>query len=50
MSYVDDMKLFIIRVYPDNELFAEFETRLDKLIKDVTDKLNRYQNYDYAND
>lgn len=50
MSYVEDMKPFIIRVYPDTMLFAEFEMRLDKLINDVTEKLNKYQNYDYTND
>ena len=50
MSYVEDMKPFIIRVYPDNEMFTEFEKRLDKLIIDVTEKLNKYHKYDYTND
>jgi len=47
VSYVEDMKPFIIRVFPDEELFAEFEKRLDKLIIDVTEKLNKYHKYDY---
>ena len=49
-SYVEGMKPFILRVYPDSTLFAEFEMRLDKLIKDVKDKLTQYNNYDYTND
>ena len=47
VSYVEDMKPFIIRVLPDLELFSEFEKRLDKLIIDVTEKLNKYNSYDY---
>jgi len=47
MSYSDGMKPFIIRVYPDYELFELFKTRLDKLIFDVKQKLNIYQKYDY---
>lgn len=47
VSYVEDMKIFIIRVYPDKELFTEFETRLDKLIVDVNNKLDKYNKYDY---
>jgi putative phage-type endonuclease len=47
VSYVEDMKPFIIRVNPDPELFKEFEMRLDKLIEDVTAKLNKYNSYNY---
>lgn len=47
MSYSEGMKPFIIRVYPDYELFELFKTRLDKLIFDVKQKLNVYQKYDY---
>lgn len=47
MSYAEDMKPFIKRIYPDIELFKEFEKRLDKLIVDVKDKLTIYNNYDY---
>lgn len=45
VSFVPGMKLFCIRVEPDPELFAEFEQRLDKLIKDVEKKLEIYKNY-----
>ena len=48
MSFATDMKPFIIRVYPDRELFKEFETRLDKLIIEVKQKLINYNKYDYA--
>jgi putative phage-type endonuclease len=50
VSYVEGMKPFIIRVYPDLELFKEFEMRLDKLIIDVNKKLETYNKYDYNND
>jgi len=45
VSYFPGMKLFIFRVYPDLELFAEFEKRLDGLIKDVENKLKMYEKY-----
>lgn len=47
VSYVEDMKPFIIRVEPDLELFKEFEMRMDKLIEDVTAKLHKYNTYNY---
>jgi len=47
VSYVSGMKLFVIRVYPDLELFAEFERRLDILIPQVVKKLLIYKNYNY---
>jgi len=47
MSYVEGMKPFIIRVYPDLDLFAEFEKRLDLLIIQVQEKLTNYHKYDY---
>lgn len=47
VSYVEDMKIFIVQVLPDEDLFDEFERRLDKLIIDVKEKLNKYYKYDY---
>jgi len=47
MSYVPDMKPFIIQVLPEPELFELFEQRLDKLIIEVKEKLEKYQNYKY---
>lgn len=47
MSFVEGMKPFIIPVFPDQELFSEFERRLDILIVQVQNKLNLYKNYDY---
>ena len=47
VSYFPRMKLFIFRVYPDLELFKEFEVRLDKLIKDVENKLKVYEQYSF---
>ena len=47
VSYVNDMKPFISRVLPDQELFAEFEKRLDILIQKVQEKIELYKNYNY---
>lgn len=47
MSFVPDMKPFIIRVFPDLELFAEFERRLNLLIIQVKNKIETYHKYDY---
>ena len=47
MSYVEGMKPFIIRVYPDLELFKEYEKRLDILIEQVNEQLINYNQYDY---
>jgi putative phage-type endonuclease len=47
MSYVKGMKSFIVPVYPDLELFIEFERRLDALIIQVQNKLLTYSKYDY---
>jgi putative phage-type endonuclease len=47
MSYVPGMKSFIIRVFPDLELFTEFERRLDVLIQQVEQKLLIYKSYNY---
>lgn len=47
MSYVEGMKPFIIRVYPDKELFKEFEQRLNILIVKVMEKIHIYNKYDY---
>lgn len=47
MSYVEGMKPFIVRVFPDKELFKEYEARLDKLIIEVKQKLTIYNKYDF---
>lgn len=47
MSFVEGMKPFIIRVYPDKEIFKQFEERLDKLIERVKEELETYKKYDY---
>lgn len=45
ISYVEGMKLFCTRVYPDTELFSGFEKRLDVLITQVLGKIERYNKY-----
>jgi putative phage-type endonuclease len=47
MSFVPEMKPFIIPVYPDLELFKEFEKRLDALIIHVQNKLLTYNKYNF---
>lgn len=47
ISYAENMKPFIIRVFPDLELHKEYTLRLTKLITEVKDKLKIYNNYDY---
>lgn len=47
MSFFPNMKPFIIRVYPDLEMFKVFETRLDVLIEQVKNKLDKYTKYDF---
>jgi len=47
MSYVEGMKPFIVRVYPEPDLFKEFETRLDILIGQVKQELETYEKYNY---
>lgn len=47
MSYAEGMKPFIVRVFPDKELFKEYEARLDKLIIEVKQKLTIYNKYDF---
>jgi putative phage-type endonuclease len=46
-SYVPGMKAFIIRVYPDLNLFHDFENRLDVLMVQVLEKINLYNKYDH---
>lgn len=46
VSYVPGMKTFVCRVYPEPELFAEFERRLDILIEQVKQKLLIYEKYE----
>jgi putative phage-type endonuclease len=50
ISYVEGMKLFVVRVYPDKELFAEFEQRLDKAIIQIQNKIEVYNKYDFLNE
>jgi len=50
ISYVEGMKLFVIRVYPDKELFTEFEQRLDKAIIQIQNKIEVYNKYDFLNE
>jgi len=50
VSYAEGMKLFVVRVLPDLELFKEFEMRLDKLIVQVLEKINMYHKYHYLNE
>lgn len=47
MSFVPEMKPFVIRVYPDVNLFHDFEGRLDVLIEQVKKKLDTYKIYDH---
>lgn len=47
ISYVEDMKPFIIRVYPEPELFQVFEQRLRIAIIQVKELLNDYHKYSY---
>jgi putative phage-type endonuclease len=46
VSYVEGMKLFVVRVFPDKEMFKEFEERLDSVIKRVISKLESYKGYE----
>jgi len=46
VSYCGGMKLFVIRVFPDVELFAEFEQRVDKAIEAILNKIETYKKYD----
>ena len=47
MSFVEGMKPFIMRVYPDTELFKEFDLKLSILIPKVKAKIEKYNQYDY---
>ena len=44
MSYYPKMKPFIIRVYPDLELFKLYEERIRLVISEVKAKINIYEN------
>ena len=46
MSYVEGMKPFIIRVYPDTELFKVFEEKLNTIIPLIKAKIEKYNRYD----
>lgn len=50
ISYVEDMKPFIIRVYPEPDLFTIFEQRLRIAIPQVNELINQYHKYDYLNE
>ena len=47
MSYYPGLKPFIVREFPDVELFKEFETRLDQTIELVKIQINKYNQYSY---
>lgn len=47
ISFAEDMKPFIIRVYPEEELFETFRQRLRVAITQVKELLNQYHKYDY---
>ena len=53
MSYYLGLKPFLIRVYPENDLFETFKIKLDQLIEDVNKlrevykKYSPYELYDY---
>jgi hypothetical protein len=46
MSFAEGMKPFITRVYPDTELFKEFDLKLSILITKVREKIEKYNQYD----
>ena len=45
VSYCEGMKLFVVRVSPDVELFNEFEKRLDIIIPQIKSKIETYNKY-----
>ena len=45
VSYYPNMKPFIIRVYPDQDLFKQYENELNKLIPIVNEKKELYNKY-----
>lgn len=47
MSYFPDMKPFVLRVFPDEEIFEQIKTRLNTTIERIKLKLDMYKNYDY---
>jgi predicted phage-related endonuclease len=47
MSFAEGMKPFIIRVYPEVELFKLFTKRLSIAINQIGELLKQYTNYDY---
>ena len=47
MSYFPDMKPFIVRVHPDDEIFKLISTRLRLTIQRIKEKLEMYNNYSY---
>lgn len=47
MSFVQNMKPFIIRVYPNSEDFAKIETEVKIAIEKVKHYLQVYKHYDY---
>lgn len=45
-SYCEGLKPFIIRVYPDEKIFAEIEKELDLLIIEVNKLIKEYNSYE----
>ena len=49
MSYYPNMKPFILRVYPDEKMFTDMETRLISTIQKVKEKIKIYNSYNHLN-
>lgn len=47
MSYYPNLKPFIIRVYPDKEIFNDIEIKIRKTIELIEEDIKIYKNYDY---
>lgn len=47
MSYYPNLKPFIIRVKPDNEMHQQIEDRLKIAIELIKNKISKYNEYDY---
>jgi hypothetical protein len=45
ISFYPNLKPFIVRVYPDLELFKKFEVELDLLIITVQEYIKKYESY-----
>lgn len=50
MSYYPNMKPFILRIYPDLEMFTALDSRLAEAIAEVKELIKTYNNYDLLGD